>query len=396
MKLFDSEWKVMEVLWQENDRTAKELSLRLADSIGWNKNTTYTVIKKCIDKGAIERREPNFVCHAAITKRQAQKEEADSLVDKVFGGSAELLFASILSDRSLSKDELARLRALMEAQPEYIAELRKLPPKLRAAWLEGSWDIFEGQFFEDFRTEPDLMAAHEAGVDADPEELRAQHRWCHVIKPFDIAAGACRGWHILRSYDFGYGKPFSCAWWAMDYDGVLYRILELYGCTETANEGVKWSPDEQFKRIAEIEDTHPWLKGRKITGVADPAIWDASRGESIADTAARYRVYFTPGDNKRVPGWMQCHYRLQFDAQGYARMYVFDTCKAFIRTVPLMMYSRTNPEDLDTTLEDHVSDEWRYLCMSRPVKPMLDAEEEPVLSDPLNQMQKPGRYGAIW
>ena len=118
MKLFDSEWKVMEVLWQENDRTAKELSLRLADSIGWNKNTTYTVIKKCIDKGAIERREPNFVCHAAITKRQAQKEEADSLVDKVFGGSAELLFASILSDRSLSKDELARLRALVEAQED--------------------------------------------------------------------------------------------------------------------------------------------------------------------------------------------------------------------------------------------------------------------------------------
>ena len=74
------------------------------------------MIKKCIDKGAIERREPNFVCHAAITKRQVQKEEADSLVDKVFGGSAELLFASILSDRSLSKDELARLRALVEAQ----------------------------------------------------------------------------------------------------------------------------------------------------------------------------------------------------------------------------------------------------------------------------------------
>ena len=101
MKLFDSEWKVMEVLWRENDLTAKEISLRLAESIGWSKNTTYTVLKKCIDKGAIERREPNFVCHAAITKAQAQKEEADSLLDKVFGGSAELLFASILSDRRL-------------------------------------------------------------------------------------------------------------------------------------------------------------------------------------------------------------------------------------------------------------------------------------------------------
>ena len=116
MKLFDSEWKVMEVLWQDGDTTAKELSLRLADSAGWNKNTTYTVIKKCVEKGAIERREPNFVCHAAITKAQAQKEEADSLVDKVFGGSAELLFASVLSGRKLKKEELERLRALVEAQ----------------------------------------------------------------------------------------------------------------------------------------------------------------------------------------------------------------------------------------------------------------------------------------
>ena len=109
MKLFDSEWKVMEVLWQ-----AKEISLRLAEQIGWNKNTTYTVIKKCIDKGAIARLEPNFLCHAQISKQEAQKEEAALLVDKVFGGSAELLFASILSDRKLSKEELSRLRALVE------------------------------------------------------------------------------------------------------------------------------------------------------------------------------------------------------------------------------------------------------------------------------------------
>ncbi len=116
MKLFDSEWRVLEVLWQKNDQTAKEISLQLASSVGWNKNTTYTVIKKCIDKGAIERREPNFVCHALLTKQQAQKEEADTLVDKIFGGSAEMLFASILSDRSLSKEEIARLKALVEAQ----------------------------------------------------------------------------------------------------------------------------------------------------------------------------------------------------------------------------------------------------------------------------------------
>ena len=104
----------MQTLWEQNDLPAKEIARRLGESVGWNKNTTYTVIKKCVDKGAIERREPNFVCHAALTRQQAQKEETDSLVEKVFGGSAELLFASILSDRSLTKDELARLKALVE------------------------------------------------------------------------------------------------------------------------------------------------------------------------------------------------------------------------------------------------------------------------------------------
>ena len=109
--------------------------------------------------------------------------------------------------------------------------------------------------------------------------------------------------------------------------------------------------------------------------------------ESVAQTAARYGVYFTPGDNERIAGWMQCHYRLQFDENGYPRMYVFKNCRAFIRTVPLMLYSQTRPEDLDTAMEDHVCDEWRYFCMSRPVKPMMQAQTAAVWSDPLNQLK---------
>lgn len=286
-------------------------------------------------------------------------------------------------------------KALMEAQPDYIKQLEALPPKLRDAWLYGRWDIFEGQFFEDFRTTPDVQKCHDAGI--TPEDAVKQHRWTHVIEPFDLNKGSCRGWNIMRSYDFGYNKPFSLGYWAVDYDGVLYRILEMYGCTQTPNEGVKWSPDEQFRRMVELENTHPWLKGRKIIdSVADPAIWDSSRGESIADTAAKYGIYFTQGDNQRIPGWMQVHYRLQFDRNGYARMYVFDTCKAFIRTMPLMMYSETHPEDLDTKLEDHCPDEVRYMCMSRPVKPIMQAEQKPILSDPLNQFtEKQLRNGYI-
>ena len=275
-------------------------------------------------------------------------------------------------------------KALMASQPDYIKQLEALPPKLREAWLYGRWDIFEGQFFEDFRTTPDIQKCVDAGI--TPEEAVEQHRWTHVIEPFDLSVGDKRGWNIMRSYDFGYNKPFSLGYWAVDYDGVLYRIMEMYGCTQTPDEGVKWSPDEQFKRISEFERQHPWLKGRKIVdSVADPAIWDQSRGESIAETAAKYGIYFTPGDNNRIPGWMQVHYRLQFDQNGYARMYVFNNCKAFIRTMPLMMYSETHPEDLDTELEDHCPDEVRYMCMSRPISPIVPVEPKKIISDPLDQ-----------
>ena len=275
-------------------------------------------------------------------------------------------------------------KALMKLQPDYLDQLKSLPPKLREAWLYGNWDIFEGQFFEDFRAAPDMIAAEAAGCTLSREELQRQHRWCHVIEPIDLSRGEASRWTICRSYDFGYGKPFSCAWWAVDYDGTLYRILELYGCTETPNEGVKWTPDKQFEEIARVEREHPWLRGKRIEGVADPSIWDGSRGESVAETAMRYGISFTPGDNARIAGWMQVHYRFQFDENGYARMYIFSNCKAFIRTIPLLMFDEHKVEDLDTDLEDHVADEVRYMCMSRPVKPIKVIEKRQILSDPLN------------
>ena len=278
-------------------------------------------------------------------------------------------------------------KALLKEQPDYLKQLEALPPKLREAWLYGRWDIFEGQFFEDFRPEPDAAKAAEEGITVD--ELRMQRRWTHVIEPFDIPGG----WTICRSYDFGYNKPFSCGWWAIDYDGVMYRILELYGCTQTPNEGLKWTPDRQFQEIARVEHEHPWLKGKRITGVADPAIWDASHGESIAEVAGRHGILFAPGDHERLPGWMQCHYRLQFDENGYPRMYVFSNCRGFIRTIPGLMYSEHRPEDLDTEGEDHIADEWRYMCMSRPIKPVYIEKPQTVFtSDPLNMLAGSNKF----
>ncbi len=308
------------------------------------------------------------------------------------GGASHSYFKRLFIDRQYEPGEdpadytfiqslVTDNKALMESQPDYIKQLEALPPKLKEAWLYGKWDLFEGQFFEDFRTQPDSVQCAAAGI--TPEQARQQHRFTHVIKPFDVAAGDKRSWTVYRSYDFGYAKPFSCGWWAVDPDGTIYRILELYGCTGSPNEGVKWTPDQQFAEIARIEREHPWLKGRPIYGVADPAIWDASRGESVADTAVRYGVYFTPGDHQRIPGWMQCHYRLQFDENGYARCYVFDTCKGFLRTVPALQYDPAKPEDLDTQGEDHIADEWRYLCMARPIAPVRPVQEKLLPAHPL-------------
>ena len=256
-------------------------------------------------------------------------------------------------------------KALMENNPDYIKQLEALPPKLREAWLYGRWDIFEGMFFEDFRDDPNHYA---------------DRQWTHVIEPFEIPDS----WKIYRSFDWGYNKPFACCWFACDPDGVIYHILEYYGCTNTPNEGVKMTPPQVFSEIHKIESEHRWLKGKRIHGVADPAIWDAETGESIAETAAKHQVFFTPADNKRLAGLMQCHYRLSVDDNGYPMFYVFKNCKNFIRTIPLLQYDEHKVEDIDTTQEDHIYDAWRYYLMSRPIKPRTVPKPDTYLESPLN------------
>lgn len=241
---------------------------------------------------------------------------------------------------------------LMKNDPNYVKQLEALPSKLRKAHLEGCWDIYDGQVFEEFR---------------NIKENYKSRRFTHVIEPFEIPEN---GFTIYRSFDWGYSKPFSCNWYAVDYDGRLYMILEYYGCVSgQPNEGVKMTPDEVFSEISKIEKTHPWLKGKHILGVADPAIWNKESGISVAEVAQRYGVYFDKGDNSRVPGWLQIHERLRFDTSGIPMLYIFSTCRNTIRTIPLMMYDAHKVEDIDTSLEDHALDSLRYMCNLRPIKP---------------------------
>ncbi len=238
---------------------------------------------------------------------------------------------------------------LLENDPMYVARLGTLPEAMKKAMLYGDWESFSGQVFTEFRDD----ATH-----------YQDRKYTHVIAPFDIP----RHWRRYRSFDWGFKHPFSCAWWAADNDGRLYRYRELYGCTDTPNTGVCWDMATVAKKIREIEEKYEPDRNL-IIGVADPSIWDKSRGTdgSIINQMERVGVYWNKGNNNRIAGKMQLHRRFSFDKNGYPMIYVFNTCKAFIRTVPTLIYSEYDVEDVDTTCEDHVYDEARYMCMVNPI-----------------------------
>ena len=242
--------------------------------------------------------------------------------------------------------------ALLKNDPGYISTLASLPEADRDAMLYGDWNTFEGKVFREFVDDPDHYF---------------DQRWTHVIDPFDIPDY----WQIIRGFDFGYAKPFSVGWYAVDTKGKIYRIHEYYGCTGTPNVGLKIDPVEIATNIKEIENTHPYLKGRQITGIADPSIFDESRGESIAMMMSRHPnyIYWSRGDNTRLAGKMQFHYRLAFDDDGDCMFQVFNTCRQFIRTIPSLVYSESRVEDVDTDCEDHIYDESRYVIMEHPISP---------------------------
>lgn len=273
--------------------------------------------------------------------------------------------------------------ALLQNGPEYVANLASMPAAERAAYLEGSWDSFSGQVFSEWRNDP----AH-----------YTDRKGTHVINPFPIPAD----WAVWCGLDWGYAKPFSVGWFAVDHERRLYHIREYYGCARDEggqaipNTGAKMEPAAVARRIKEIEGGDPNLRGRRILRVGDPAIWGSDGTESIGALMERERVCFIKGDNARVDGKMQLHHRLAFDYEGTPMLYVFSTCKHFIRTVPNLVYDERDVEDVDTDGEDHAYDMCRYVCMENPIAPPVRAEEKPKPWSPLDTDGDDGHGGYGW
>lgn len=238
----------------------------------------------------------------------------------------------------------------------YIVELQNKPSKLRDAMLYGKWEAFEGQAFPEFTNDPEH---YKDGLHT------------HVIDPFDIPLH----WTRYVSFDHGFSRPFSFGAWAVDPDGRAYRYKELYGCKKgEANVGLMLTPGEIAAKLADWLEPE-FREGIHVTGIADPAIWDESRGTSVEEQIRKVfsGVTFRKGDNTRMPGKMQVHERLRFDEDGRPMMYIFSNCTDFIRTIPTLCYDEHKVEDIDTAGEDHIYDETRYFLMSRPLAPKIVA-----------------------
>ena len=236
---------------------------------------------------------------------------------------------------------------------DYIFELEQKPEALRRALLMGDWDSFEGQAFPEIVIKPQ----------------NKDRLWTHVIEPFDIPLS----WPRYFSFDYGYSDPFACQWWAMDHEGRAYMYREWYGCIPNkADKGLKLTPSQIADGILEREESEI-QDNLRIMRTADPSIFDKSRGNSIADQMApgymgrAKGVLFSKGDNTRLAGKAEVHERLRFDKDGKPMMYIFSTCKDWIRTVPNLPYDEKKTEDIDTDAEDHDYDATRYFLMDHPM-----------------------------
>lgn len=245
---------------------------------------------------------------------------------------------------------------LLDADPGYINRLHMVgAPELVRAWLEGDWAAIEGAYF--------------------PEWSETKH----IVTPFEVPDH----WTRLCGFDWGSASPFSVGWWAVAGDdfpaqgmagqtvliprGALVCYREWYGANDQ-NRGLKLSAEEVAAGIAAREP-----KGEKITlRIADPSVLIEDGGPSRAERmGVSHGIWWIGGDNARVArqgaigGWDQLRARLK-GQDDKPMLYVFSTCRDFIRTVPVLQHDPLRPEDLDTKSEDHVADQTRYICMSRP------------------------------
>jgi len=254
-------------------------------------------------------------------------------------------------------------KILCKADPDYIKNLSSIENvQKRKAWLEGNWDIAAGGFFD--------------GV-WDPDK--------HIIEPFKVPTG----WKYIISLDWGSQKPASLGIWAKSNGvalpdgrvfprGSIIRVKEWY-IVERDSRG-RTIPDKGLKLTNEemaigIYDLTKDLD--VIQWVADPSIFRDQSGPSIFKQFSKVRrLPFKPADNERIAGWQSMRGLMAEAAKEIPEnpgLWVFKTCREWIRTIPSLLRDDKDMEDIRTDMEDHIADETRYVCQT--VRPPLKTQE---------------------
>lgn len=208
----------------------------------------------------------------------------------------------------------------------YIEELKRLPEKLRKAYFEGNWDVFEGQFFTEW------------------------NRDVHVIDPFVIPGS----WKKFRSIDVsGRTGITSCHWFALDWDGNVFVYREYY---ETNKDS-----DEHAQGITQLSEGEDY-----VYTVIDSAAFDKlGLPETIAEVYQNGGVNnLVPSSKNRIQGWDFMHQYLRHNEFEGPKIKFFSNCKNAIRTIPLLIHDKLQPADVDSEGEDHAADEIRYFLQT--------------------------------
>jgi hypothetical protein len=252
----------------------------------------------------------------------------------------------------------------------YWQMLETLPPHLRSAFKDGSWDVFVGQAFQEWS------------------------RTHHVMESVPVPEGR----PIYMTFDWGSGKPFSVGWWWIDSDGRKYRFNEWYGWNGTPDQGMRLTDSEIAEGIIKREQvmgynvatgTNPIVVNPQITRICDPTCFNkkpdprgGGQGISTAEIFMNIGLQMRPGDPSRVLKWRQFHEHLRIPrdedgkVNGVPMLQVYSKCQHFIRTVPGLIVDRNNMEDVDTDGEDHCADEAALLLMYRPVTQVAEKHEK--------------------
>jgi len=273
-------------------------------------------------------------------------------------------------------------KILIENDPRYKQKLESIEdPMLRRAWLLGDWDVVLGGFFDDIWN-------------------RSKHR---MVLPYFRPP---KHWDRIVGFDWGSARPFSVGWYAVSGGeyvpdlgralprGSLVRYFEWYGCVkDRPNTGLRMESMAVAEHILELERRHGLLGSGAPDRIADPAIFKQDDGPSTAEKMAEAGVVWRRGENKRIPGWdlvrsymrgemtdwevmeTEDNERIVYNAVFEPHFYITENCKSWIRTVPVLERDEKDPEDVDTTGEDHVADETRYVCASRPGKGTSNFDE---------------------